>query len=612
MIRTLLEDFRSNWRPLLVTDLVMKVVGFTILAPLVGLAFNAFLAFSGRTFLADTDIAYFLLHPIGWSAAIIVGGGTLAMFAIEQASLMTIVLSAHQGRCIGALPSLRFVAARTGGIYQISWRLVARLLLAASPFLAVSGAIYFTLLTQHDINFYLTERPPAFWIAVILIGGVLGVMTVVLLRLVAGWAFALQLCLFENMAARDCLRASNRLAASQRMRVVLWIAGWLLCNAAASTLATGLIVALGPLAVNLTSTSLWIAIFAIGFLLLAWSLSNLIINSLAITSLSILLVRLYLTNADCDGRSILLSAPIGGRLAINITRGRVAAVLAVGCIVAGLVGANAVHGIRLEDKVQITAHRGASGKAPENTLAAVRQAIVDRTDWVEIDVQESKDGVVMVAHDSDLKKVSDVDTKIWDATAVELRSIDIGTYFDPSFASERVPTLAEVLDTCRGRAKLNIELKYYGHDQDLEQRVIDLVEQHQMQQDIVLMSLESQGIRKAKQLRPDWTVGLLTAVSVGDLTRAEADFFAVSTTLATPAFIQAAHRKGKEVSVWTVNDPVTMSVMISRGVDNIITDYPDLARRVLAERASMSPVERMMLELAVLLGATPSQVPRGK
>ena len=90
---------------------------------------------------------------------------------------------------------------------------------------------------------------------------------------------------------------------------------------------------------------------------------------------------------------------------VTWTRGRILSGLVVAVVFATLVGAMAVHTIRLEDDIEITAHRGASGKAPENTMAAVLQAIADKADWVEIDVQESKDGVVIVAHDSDLKKV---------------------------------------------------------------------------------------------------------------------------------------------------------------------------------------------------------------
>jgi glycerophosphoryl diester phosphodiesterase len=273
---------------------------------------------------------------------------------------------------------------------------------------------------------------------------------------------------------------------------------------------------------------------------------------------------------------------------------------------AGVVGAAAIHSFDLEDKVQITAHRGGAGVAPENTLAAIRQAIEDRTDWIEIDVQESKDGVVMVAHDSDLAKVARNPVKIWEATAEELRAIDIGVYFGEEFKGERMPTLEEVLQMCKGRVRVNIELKYYGHTQELENRVTELVERFKMESEIVVMSLESKGIEKVKSLRPDWTVGLLTAVAAGDLTRAKADFLAVNSKLATRGFVQAAHRRNKTVSAWTVNDACAMSAMISRGVDNLITDYPALARQVLAERQQMSPMERLMVEVAFYLGGKPS------
>jgi len=100
-------------------------------------------------------------------------------------------------------------------------------------------------------------------------------------------------------------------------------------------------------------------------------------------------------------------------------------------------------------------------------------------------------------------------------------------------------------------------------------------------------------------------VGLVTAVVVGDLTRAKADFLAVKSSIASRAFIQAAHNRNKTVSAWTVNEEYAMSAIISRGMDNLITDYPDVARRVLAERQEMSPLERLMVELAFYLGVNP-------
>ncbi len=221
--------------------------------------------------------------------------------------------------------------------------------------------------------------------------------------------------------------------------------------------------------------------------------------------------------------------------------------------------------LSLEDDVEITAHRGGARVAPENTPAGFRQAIQAQADWIEIDVQESSDGVVMVAHDSDLMKVARQPLKIG----------------------------------------VNIQLKYYGHDQDLEQRTIALVEKYDMQEQVVFMSLEATGIAKVKRLRPTWTCGLLTAVSADDLTRAKADFLAVNRSLATRQFINSAHLRSKSVAAWTVNDAQTMSVRYSRGVDNLTTDYRALARQVLQERGQWSPLERLSLELADYLGLPP-------
>jgi glycerophosphoryl diester phosphodiesterase len=147
-----------------------------------------------------------------------------------------------------------------------------------------------------------------------------------------------------------------------------------------------------------------------------------------------------------------------------------------------------------------------------------------------------------------------------------------------------------------------IELKYYGKDQNLEQRVVDLVEQADMVDDVSVMSLKYEGIQKVRKLRPDWTVGLLAAKALGNLAGLDADFLAVNMGMATPGFIHSAHRQGKKVFVWTVNDRVSMSRMMSLGVDGIITDEPELARQVLADRAGMSSLERLLIHTAVVLG----------
>jgi glycerophosphoryl diester phosphodiesterase len=294
---------------------------------------------------------------------------------------------------------------------------------------------------------------------------------------------------------------------------------------------------------------------------------------------------------------------------LRLTPANIAMALVVGVVAAGLTGAWLVNGIQVEDKVSIIAHRGAAGKAPENTLAAIRQAIEDKTDWVEIDVQESADGEVVVIHDSDFMKLAGNETTVWDATLLQMGDIDIGSWFDPSFSGERVPRLKEVLETARGNAGVVIELKYYGHDKNLEQRVVNIVEEAGMVDETAVMSLKYDAVRKIRALRPDWKIGLLSATAIGDLTSLDADFLAVAVGMASRGFIQRAQAVGKQVFVWTVNDPVSMSRMMSMGVDGIITDEPEMARQVLADRAELNSVERLLIHVATLFGQsfTPRQ-----
>ncbi|MEQ9067517.1 MAG: glycerophosphodiester phosphodiesterase family protein, partial [Gimesia chilikensis] len=170
------------------------------------------------------------------------------------------------------------------------------------------------------------------------------------------------------------------------------------------------------------------------------------------------------------------------------------------------------------------AHRGASKAAPENTMAAFQAAIDEGADWIELDVQESADGKVVVIHDSDFMKLSRNPLKVWDAKQDDLAGIDIGSWLDPKFNAERVPLLSDVLHLCKDKVGVIIELKYYGHDEQLEQRVVDIVEAAGMAEQVMIMSLKPEGVAKTKALRPDWKCGVLLSVYAGNLKEIKADF----------------------------------------------------------------------------------------
>jgi glycerophosphoryl diester phosphodiesterase len=282
----------------------------------------------------------------------------------------------------------------------------------------------------------------------------------------------------------------------------------------------------------------------------------------------------------------------------------IAGIVAVSLLAAVGVGLFAFLANRNQSPALIIAHRGSSAIAPENTLASFRLAAEQNTDFIELDVQESADGQVLVVHDSDLMKVGGNPTKIWDGSAATLRSVDIGTSRDPRYSAERVPTLADALAACKGRCHVIVELKSYGHDQQLEERVAAIVEEADMVNDCIFMSLDREMVRRMKALRPSWRVGLLVAKALGDLTELKADFLAVEARMASRSFVEHAHAAGQDVYIWTVNDPAWMFVALGRGVDGLITDKPDLARRVVERRAQMSEPQRFLAALLIRFGAT--------
>ncbi len=600
------HDLVRHWRPLLATDVLYALLAFVVLTPLSGLALRVFLSTSGESVLADQDILFFVLSPVGVMTVVVVGGISLAIVALQQACLMSIALGAARGRRVGVRDALLYSARNAGAVLRVAVRILVTVLLIVAPFLVGAALAFLGLLTEFDINFYLTERPPAFWTAAAIMGGLALGLAALLLPRLAAWTYALPILLFEDVGPRAALRESASRARGHRWTLGLVFAGWLAAISLAGAVALGVVTAVGRWMVPRMEASVAVLVVALGALVIVWFVVNLLITFLQVSSFAVLVVRLYEAlgrpGAESKRALGLLARETGPGPALRVPMRGVWIGLAVAALAAAGVGGFFLRTVRVEDDVDVVAHRGASLHAPENTLAAVERGLADGADQIEIDVQESADGEVVVMHDVDLMKVAGSPLRVWSSTADELRAVDIGSRFDPAFSDQRVPTLREVLELSRGRALVNIELKFYGFEERLEERTIDIVESLGMADQVVVMSLKYASVRKMRRLRPDWRLGLLTATAVGDLTTADVDFLAVNSSLATRRFLRSAHARGKDVYVWTVNDPVDMWHLISLGVDGVITDDPALARQVLAQRAELGSAERLLMSLALILG----------
>ena len=236
----------------------------------------------------------------------------------------------------------------------------------------------------------------------------------------------------------------------------------------------------------------------------------------------------------------------------------------------------------------VTAHRGYSAAAPENTLPAFQLAIDQGCEWAELDVQMTRDGVVMVTHDTSLRRCTGRNENIYDLTYHEVRKLDAGRWFGQKYTGAKVPTLEEVLDLCKGKIQLNIEIKPNTATPELEAETIRIIREKGFAQDCTITSQSYETLCKVKELAPEIRTGYILALGVGsyyDLPAA--DFFSVQSTFITSGMVQQIHKRSKTISAWTVNREEDASELLSIGVDDLITDKPDMIQQLLSEDADL-------------------------
>lgn len=228
----------------------------------------------------------------------------------------------------------------------------------------------------------------------------------------------------------------------------------------------------------------------------------------------------------------------------------------------------------------VVAHRGASGHAPENTLASFDLAMQMGADAVECDVHLSRDGQLFVLHDFAVDRTTNGHGPVAQMSSADLKRLDAGSWRGAEFAGQRLPTLAEVLDLARGRARVAIELKqgpvYYP---GIEQALAAAVRYAGMAEDVLVISFDHFALRRLRELAPEVATGVLYAArpvdAIAMARAADAQILEPQWSMVTAEDVEQAHAAGLLVVPWAVNDPAQMSAILAMGIDGLATDYPD-------------------------------------
>ncbi len=232
------------------------------------------------------------------------------------------------------------------------------------------------------------------------------------------------------------------------------------------------------------------------------------------------------------------------------------------------------------------AHRGASGYAPENTIASFDKAIELKADFIEIDLQLSKDGQLVVIHDESVERTTNGKGNIRDLTYQELRNLDAGSWFHESFSGEKIPAFDEVLDRYIEKCGLLIELKSPALYPGIEQKVADVLASRGLianqQSNVIVQSFDTNSMKLFRQISPAMPIGVLVKFTPRGISNAQlkdfksyADYVNPNKRLVTKKLISRIHEQNMKIIPYTIRDRKTAQAFMRLELDGITTDYPD-------------------------------------
>lgn len=248
--------------------------------------------------------------------------------------------------------------------------------------------------------------------------------------------------------------------------------------------------------------------------------------------------------------------------------------------------------IGYNNHIKIYGHRGYGVGTPENSISAIKKSIDNNIDYIEIDVQRTKDRKYVLNHDKTFERVSYekpyfINKKVSDLNYSQIETLDIGRRVSQRYAGEKVPRIEEVLDVCKNKIKINLELKE-GIDHEMIDDLMELVRKKGMKKQVFFTSLNIRDIEYIENKDSTFDTGLIYFIKLGNYGSVDADYMIMEEREATDSNIKKLHKKGKKVIVWTVNTQESIDKFSKMDIDGIITDYPLEVKEAVSENSKLT------------------------
>lgn len=574
---------KKNFKTVLLFEIFYKLVGSTVFTPLLFGMLNLALKLSGEQYLTNDNLFDFLRRP----ATIVI-----VLIILLAMTLFTLVEMTALVQCFHA--SFYNNKMTVAQMFQAGYRSAFRLFRGRNGLIILFVLFIIPITNFALVSGYISSiNIPEFIMDYINKNQVLSILLLLCMILFAviamRWIFSIHVFTLENCNYKKARKESLRMNRGRYIKHVIGLIVWNVAISLLVLLITSLSIGAITLVIKAFSNStiaysMTLAIVAGALLLLLIVLAN-----FAVAISFAFISALYYKHKRYSGEEIPTYHPS------SITFPKLKKVLVFGVLVAAVINIFYLSvvtdkdfdwNIQLFEHTQVTAHRGNSSSAPENTLPAFESAIEQRADYIELDVQQTKDGVIVVMHDPNLKRISGKNINIWDVTYEEIKDIDVGSWFHSDFSKVRLSTLEDVIKETKGKIKLNIELKPNGHEVDFEKSVVDIIKENRVEDDCVVASMNYDCLKRVKEYAPDIKTVYVMTVAYGSLLTLEyADVYSIEASFITSKLVNDIHRQGKEIYAWTVNNETNVQKMIDLGVNNIITDDPVMVRELIYSKS---------------------------
>ncbi len=595
MLKELKNILHYNFKNLLKFEFIFKLLTIIIFSPLFLSLFNLIMKVTGYNYLTKENFLSFLLNPITIIMLILLFILITIYNLFDIGVIITLIDNSYQKKEIKLKDALNYSFKKSLKVFNIKNILIIFLVLFLIPFLNIGIGTNFISsikIPEFIMDFIVASKPLLIFYSLLII---------LLIILFLKWIYSLHYYFLEDCTFLEAIQKSKNLSKKKNLKDLLKICFTQILLSLIYLIFIILEIVIIVLINKIFNQAELLNSFLITItwlmILISFVIFTILMTAINYTILSVLFYRHKIEIKE-KIKHVKFNESLKSKNKVNVFVNVVIIICLVfltgvtNLIIKGEFNLN----IEYIRTMEVTAHRGASVLYPENTMMAFIGAKELGADWIELDIQQTKDNYIIVLHDTNFNRTAGVNLNTWEATISDVKKLEVGSFKDVKFKGEKVPLFEDVVKWAKeNNMKLNIELKPTGKEKNFALNVSKIIQKYNFEKDCVITSQVYEVLEDFKKVDSKITTVYVTALAYGDITKLKAaDYFSVEASSVTNSMVSRIHNEGKQIYAWTVNTDESINKMIELNVDNIITDDLTLAKNLIYSSKSSNIIAEII------------------